>query len=305
MTVSSGRVMDGEPLAGQQAVVSAPVAPSRPSWMKPQRAATKPPKTAAPPLVAIDPTVSALPATPATWSGRLAANVFRVTFGMGWLVSGLIHLTLLTTLGLLAYQTQTKPPTEITGVFGVPGSDTVLDIDSSMDAGGSLAPINFETVGVTNVVDPTGSGSSPLQVLGSVDGRIGGDGLGDGGSGSGGLGSISGNLRVPASAVTKGSFTAWTEPEDPEPLQPYEIVIQVKLPPEVKGYRLRDLTGHVTGTDNFHLDIKYKSTDRKAVKDGVVQVRVFVLGAKIKATRDTIVIRSAILKEEQTIEIVF
>ncbi len=298
--MTSGRVMEGEPRLVPDAGLAVP---SRPAWFRPSPATPKPKKVVPPPLVAIDPTVAALPTPPANWTAWLAASVFG--FGTSWLVSGLIHLLLLTTLGLFAYQTHTSRSTEILGVFGVPGGDTVLDIDSSLNTGGSLAPLEFETAGTTSIVDPAGVGGMSSRVLGDLAGQLGGDGLGDGGSGSGGLGSIAGNIRVPSSAVTKGSFTVWTEPEDPEPYHPYEIVIQVKLPPEVKGYRLRDLSGHVIGTDDFKLEIKYKPTERKAVKDGVVQVRIFVLGAKIKATRDTIVIRSAILKEEQKIEIVF
>ena len=74
-------------------------------------------------------------------------------------------------------------------------------------------------------------------------------------------------FRVPASgfAVTKGSFTAWTVPEAPEPGQTYRIVIQVKLPDKVKTYRLSDLIGKVTGTDDYVQKIPYDSSKRFAV----------------------------------------
>jgi hypothetical protein len=189
-------------------------------------------------------------------------------------------------------------------VFGVVGDETILDSSSSLDAGGSLAPLEFESTGVAQMFDPTGGGSLPSRVFGDVNGALGGDGQGDGGSGSGGLGSVAGNIRVPSSAITKGSFTVWTEPEDPLPGRPYEIVIQVQLSREIKGYRLRDLTGLVTGTDGYEKPIRFKSTDRKAVKDGVVQVKIPIPGAN-RLVKDTIRVRSDVLKEEQTIEIVF
>lgn len=273
--------------------------------MKKSPGTPKPARMTPPPAVSVDADGSALPPQPTTWTGRLAAEVFRVSFGMGWLVSGLIHIVLLGSLGLLAFHTHRSQPAEITGVFGVPGNDTVLDVESSMDAGGSLAPLEFESTGTpSTIVDPAGVGAMPSRILGDVAGQLGGNGLGDGGNGSGGLGSLAGNLRVPASAVTRGSFTVFTEPEDPVPGRPYEIVIQVKMSPEIKGYRLRDLTGRVTGTDGYEKAIRFKSTDRKAVKDGVVQVRIDIPGAQ-KLVKDTIFIRSEVLKEEQTIEIVF
>lgn len=289
---------------GPQPEESAGQPPVRPGWMKP-RSMPSPSRSARPSLITVDPTVSALPDRPHDWLSHLKSVVFCAAFGWGWLVSGLIHLTLIGSLGLLAYQRQAARPVEITGVFGVAGNETILDSGTDLDAGGSLAPLEFEAVGSTStLIDPTASGAFASRVFGDADGVMGGDGLGDGGNGSGGLGSVAGNLRVPASAITKGSFTVWTEPEDPLPRKPYEIVIQVQLSSEIKGYRLRDLTGAVTGTDGFEKPIKFKSTERKAVKDGKVQIRIPIPGAD-RLVRDTIRVHSDVLKEEQTIEIVF
>jgi len=297
--VSAGLVMG----SGSQADQPADGLPARPAWM-PQRGARKPPPSAKSPLAIVDPTSSALPDSPRTWFERLQRVVFRAEFGWGWLISALLHVALLTSLGMLVYHRNATTPVEINAVFGVAGDETILDSGVDVNAGGSLAPLEFEAAGSTTLVDPVGSGGVAARVFGDVDGIIGGDGLGDGGSGSGGLGSVAGNLRVPASAITKGSFTVWTEPEDPMPGRPYEIVIQVQLSSDIKGYRLRDLTGNVTGTDRFEKPIKFKSTERRAVKDGKVQVRIPIPGAD-KLVRDTIRVRSDILKEEQTIEIVF
>lgn len=297
--MSTGLVMGSGPQRDQPA----DGLPARPSWMAP-RGAKKSPPPAKSALAVIDPTTSALPDQPRTWGEHLRRVVFRAEFGWGWVISGLLHLALLASLGLLVYHRKATAPVEINAVFGVAGDETILDSGVDADAGGSLAPLEFEAPGSTTLVDPAGSGGVAARVFGDVDGIIGGDGLGDGGSGSGGLGSVAGNVRVPASAITKGSFTVWTEPEDPLPRRPYEIVIQVQLSSAIKGYRLRDLTGIVTGTDNFEKPIKFKSTERRAVKDGKVQVRIPIPGAD-KLVRDTIRVRSDILKEEQTIEIVF
>ena len=298
--MSSGMVIENGPRPDE----SAGQPPVRPAWMKP-RLIPIPSRSPRPSLTVVDPAVSALPERPHDWLSHLKSVVFRAAFGWGWLVSGVIHLALIGSLGLLVYHRQASKPVEITGVFGVAGNETILDSGTDLDAGGSLAPLEFEVAGASShLIDPTASGSFAARVFGDADGVMGGDGLGDGGNGSGGLGSVAGNLRVPASAITKGSFTVWTEPEDPLPGRAYEIVIQVQLSSEIKGYRLRDLTGVVTGTDGFEKPIKFKSTDRRAVKEGKVQVRIPIPGAD-RLVRDTIRVHSDVLKEEQTIEIVF
>src|SRR5581483_9879893 len=112
------------------------------------------------------------------------------------------------------------------------------------------------------------------------------------GNGEGGGDSKIGmNVRPPSSAITKGSFTVWTDPRDPNPGQAYDIVIQVKLPSTVTLYKLRDLEGTVHGTDKYFKAIQYSASERKAVKDGVIQVRVPIPGAAV-LVRDTIRIKS-------------
>ncbi len=300
--MSSGLVMENGPRPDE----SAGGLPARPTWLKSPRSAKQAASGVKAPLVDIDSAASALPGSPRNWKEILLATVFRVGFGWGWLVSGVLHLALLAGLGIFVYTREPPKPAEISGVFGVLGDETILDSGSSLDAGGALAPIEFESTGSTSkLFDPTGHGSIPARVFGDVEGLLGGNGLGDGGDGSGGLGSVAGNIRVPPSAITKGSFTVWTEPEKPRPNLNYEIVIQVQLSREIKGYRLRDLTGLVTGTDHYEKVIKFKSTERRPVKDGVVQVRITIPGAREKMVKDTIRVHSDILKEEQTIEIVF
>lgn len=132
-------------------------------------------------------------------------------------------------------------------------------------------------------------------------------------------------LRMPkgGKAVTRGSFTAWTVPEDPVPGQQYRIVIQVKLPAHLKRYRISDLDGRVVGTDRYQQKLPIddeKPANTRTIRRGklviarrnellpvrnhVVELSIFIPGAE-NLVRDTIHIESKILKEKQTLEIVF
>jgi len=132
-------------------------------------------------------------------------------------------------------------------------------------------------------------------------------------------------FRVPESgfAVTKGSFTAWAEPNNPRPGQNYLIVIQIRLPDDIKRYRIADLVGEVKGTDNYKQRIPYDSRARNAtaastpdglkvvtsstvldVKDNKIQLAVRVPGAA-RLVKDTVTIRSRRLKESQELVLVF
>ncbi|MFM8725166.1 MAG: hypothetical protein ACKON9_08565, partial [Planctomycetaceae bacterium] len=70
---------------------------------------------------------------------------------------------------------------------------------------------------------------------------------------------LGGLLKIPVDglAVTKGSFTAFTIPAAPQPRQSYSIVIEVKLPDDVKKYRVSDLSGKVRGTDGYEQKLPY------------------------------------------------
>lgn len=119
-------------------------------------------------------------------------------------------------------------------------------------------------------------------------------------------------IRPPgtANAVTKGSFTAWTDPADPKPREDYLLVILVRVPDSVRKYTREDLSGFLEGDDGYESPIGnftgkgfpkqfYGQFDDKAHR---LVIRVPGAAAKV---RDTIQIRSKILREEQTLEIVF
>jgi len=133
-------------------------------------------------------------------------------------------------------------------------------------------------------------------------------------------------LKVPESglAVTKGSFTAFTIPANPKPREIYSIVIEVRLPDDVKKFKVSDLVGKVVGSDGYTQNLPYDSrtpyaagfpaeNQRIKVLDGStvldvvknrVQIIVKVPGAA-QLVKDVIRIRSRKLKEEQELTLVF
>ncbi|MEZ6031949.1 MAG: hypothetical protein R3C17_02575 [Planctomycetaceae bacterium] len=133
-------------------------------------------------------------------------------------------------------------------------------------------------------------------------------------------------LKVPDAgfAVTKGSFTAFTIPAEPEPLKPYRIVIEVRLPSDVKKYRVNDLKGEVIGTDGYKQFLPYdrrapsasrapaangkeipitSSTSIDVIKNRV-QIIIVVPGAQ-NLVKDRIKIRSRRLREDQELTLTF
>lgn len=143
--------------------------------------------------------------------------------------------------------------------------------------------------------------------------------------------------ELPESAVIAGSFAAYCKPkpldgfkgpqpkpgDSPLPYQDYYIVLQIDVPEGKTRFPLGDLKGEVIGTDGYrqeipsnkpgrdtHLKIKgrdgYYVTAPKTipVKDGIVEIFVFVPGAKDQVL-DTIRISSRMLDESQELEIVF
>jgi hypothetical protein len=114
-------------------------------------------------------------------------------------------------------------------------------------------------------------------------------------------------FKMPESgkAVTQGSFTVWTVPEDPLPRQNYLIIIQIKLPDKVRRYPTSDLLGSVVGTDSYRQPIPGDTRRMLPVKNNTAQFTVLVPGADA-LVEDTIQIRSVkILKEKQTLKIRF
>jgi hypothetical protein len=132
-------------------------------------------------------------------------------------------------------------------------------------------------------------------------------------------------FRVPESglAVTRGSFTAWTDPAQPRPGDFYQIIIEMRLPDRLNRYRLTDLSGRVVGTDGYSQRLPFDArkanaarvtggAEPKTVKRNTVvelignklQLAIKVPGAR-RLVKDTIYIKSRRLREEQEITLVF
>jgi hypothetical protein len=133
-------------------------------------------------------------------------------------------------------------------------------------------------------------------------------------------------LKVPESglAVTKGSFTAFTIPAHPQPMESYRIVIEVRLPSDIKRFRVSDLNGEVRGSDGYTQKIPYDSrtpyaagypTPEKKIEilqastaldviDNKIQIVIKIPGGE-RLVKDVIRIRSRKLNEEQELTLVF
>ena len=246
---------------------------------------------------------------PESWATRLwhwpkRATVYGISTSLG------LHLALLMSLAVFVISGRTDaPPSSVNVEFGHPGGDTIIDPDLEaslqMDGGHEAAPLQMADLNQPPSLDAFGF--DPGEALSGVVNGVGtGDGRGTGDGTGGGTGTGIGvpAVNVPSFAVTKGSFSAWTEPRDPDPGQHYVIIIQVRVPQAIREYRGSDLKGKVTGTDGYEQFIQFKTTDKFPVKDGAVEIRVPVPGAK-KLVRDTIRIESRMLREKQTLKIVF
>lgn len=110
--------------------------------------------------------------------------------------------------------------------------------------------------------------------------------------------------RTPEGSVSQGSFSVWTEPEYPDPGEPYRIIVQIQLPPKTTNYHLRDLNGVVVGSDGYRKPIPGPNPKPLPVVDGCVRLVIPIVSADEKV-RDTIFIRSKLLKETQKLLIEF
>jgi len=290
----------------------------RPGWLKSRTAATgkrRPPPIPKVPELVIpvvhEPKAPFVP--PETIGGwiRLGWQTLvdwwtERNFGWGMTASVMLHVVILLSLGLTYFSSSKSSQGGLVGgMLGPvgPGEDLEGGGDTKLESNVGEAE-NSLFIPSQALTDSGSMMSAESLVGGSIGGGSGGDGEGEAGGGGGDGSSMARNIRVPESAVTQGSFTVWTEPEDPAPRVAYKIIIQVKLPRTVKQYRMSDLTGMVTGTDQYKKPIKYGAKDRKGVKDGVVQLEIPIPGAA-ELVKDVIEIRSKLLNEEQRIEIVF
>lgn len=139
---------------------------------------------------------------------------------------------------------------------------------------------------------------------------IGEDGEQEQGLGTGGTEGLRYQKPNGGQAVSKGSFTVWTEPPDPFPNQPYFIVVQLRVPEKLTVYPKSDLKVEVVGSDTFYLKLPdprrgFKLVGTLPVIDGKSQLVIPIPGAP-SLVRDVIRIESReILHERQTLQIEF
>ncbi len=208
-------------------------------------------------------------------------------------------------------------------------STTITEVDSM--------PIEFTEI-TDLTVEPAGSSQNQLpqltkipltsaeaeissSLLDSTASNAGNDG--EGGDTDEGFGFMF-SMPEGGKVVSKGSFSAWTVPEDPEPRKDYMIVIRIKLPEKTRLYRISDLSGKVEGSDAYEQYLPFdpnrkqlkplsevggkltelRSSSRLRVIKNHVQIMIPVLGGD-SLIRDTIHVKSRLLKEDQKLEIEF
>lgn len=109
---------------------------------------------------------------------------------------------------------------------------------------------------------------------------------------------------APRRAISKGSFSVWTEPTSPQAGEAYRIVIQVCLPNGLKRYNVADLQGVVVGSDGYRKPIPGFLRGFLPVEDGYARLIIPIVSADEKV-KDTVFIRSRVLKETQKLLIEF
>ncbi len=223
--------------------------------------------------------------------------IARASTGAG--VSAVVHAILLAVLSLFVISRHHDDAPWLASSFAA--NDT-SDLDLTELEDFTLEPLAASTpIDVVSAVSPQQIAIEPafLTTESPVTSGSGADGNGTG-------------VRPPgtANAVTKGSFTAWTVPADPKPREDYLVVILVRVPDRIRKYSKEDLSGFLEGDDGYESpigDFTGKGFPKQfygQFDNGARRLVIRVPGAAAKV-RDTIQIRSKILREEQTLEIVF
>jgi len=238
----------------------------------------------------------------------------------GYGVSLVVHSVLLAAMSAIVYHSMDDNQSIsmiITDADAMPVEFTEI-MDLTMEPAGSSQNQlpQLQQIPVTNTQSELSV--NPFAAAGQVAGNDGNGGDTDEGFG------FKFSMPEGGKVVSKGSFSAWTVPEDLEPRKDYMIVIRIRLPEKTRLYRISDLSGKVEGSDFYvqHLPfdpnrkdlvarterggqiVKLRSSDRLRVIKNHVQIMIPVKGAA-SLVRDTIQVKSRMLKEDQQLEIVF
>lgn len=109
---------------------------------------------------------------------------------------------------------------------------------------------------------------------------------------------------VPKNAVTAGSFTVWTEPENPDPGEPYSIFVQVRVPEGTDEYSVADLEGVVVGSDGYQKKIPGTRKGFLPIVDNKVTLELPIVSADA-LVEDVVIVRSKMLREAHRLRITF
>lgn len=112
------------------------------------------------------------------------------------------------------------------------------------------------------------------------------------------------DAMLPRHAVSLGSFSVWTVPENPEPGEPYKVVIRAKVPDSLTRYPVTDLQGVVVGSDGYRKLIPGSMRGFLPIHGGYIQFEVPIVAAD-QDIKDTVWIRSRMLNEQQKLLIEF
>jgi hypothetical protein len=183
-----------------------------------------------------------------------------------------------------------------------PGAEIILQQSSGPAASNTVLPSSITEI----TMDEAEVRFAPVEFAPA----IGEHGEQERGIGTGGTEGLRYQKPNGGQAVTRGSFTVWTEPPDPFPNQPYYIVIQLRVPENLTVYPKSDLKVEVVGSDTFHLKLPdprrgFRLLGTLPVADGKTQLVIPIPGAP-SLVRDLIRIESReILHEKQTLRIEF
>ena len=110
--------------------------------------------------------------------------------------------------------------------------------------------------------------------------------------------------NVPHNAISAGSFSVWTEPDNPDPGEPYRIIVQIRLPDGMERYSVTDLEGVVVGSDGYQKLIPGNLRGFLPVHEGQARFEVHIVSAD-ENVLDTVFVRSKVLREAQKLQLRF
>ena len=253
---------------------------------------------------------------PRPWKRVIVWLAGAVSLGYG--LSLVLHLAMLAAFAIVPWIVDRGGPTLSTELGATEdGSENLLDtrsFDVSTGMTGVETPVAVVEPLPIELTEPE------LQVASAIAPAVQGVADGDGQSDSSSEGAghdATFELPKGGNVVHQGSFAAWTVPADPRVGQDYQIVVEVEIPSHTQQYGRSDLTGQLVGTDGYRVMIPdgreynglgwVRPRRQPAFRRSGNKARIvfFVRGSQSALVRDTIQIRSRLLNEHQSMQIVF